>query len=171
MFGIYHVFMRFLGFRKSFAKRFTSSSVMVCFTLLQVVSLILFTLPACSRQASYPSPVQIGPDIVIDTSVLEREVPKFYTYRVQDKKVNFFVIKMEDRILSFLDACASCYPHKQGYRCEDNAVICRYCDVRFPISKLEKGIGNCYPIKLEGRTEKDKYLISVDDLDKAADKF
>ena len=136
-----------------------------------VASLMLFILSACSRQVSYPSPVRIGSDIVIDMSSLELEVPKFYAYQFQGKKVNFFVIKMDDKTLSFLDACASCYPHKQGFRCEDNAVICRYCNVRFPISKLEKGIGSCYPIKIEGRMEKGKYLISADTLAKAADKF
>ncbi|HUI68002.1 MAG TPA: Fe-S-containing protein [Nitrospirota bacterium] len=136
-----------------------------------VVSLVLFILPACSRQASYPSPMRIGPDIVIDTSVLQIGVPKFYTYLFQGKRVNFFVVKMEDRTLSFLDACVSCYPHKKGYRCEDNAVICRNCNVRLPISKLEKGIGNCYPIKIEGRMEKGMYLISADILEKAANKF
>jgi uncharacterized membrane protein len=78
---------------------------------------------------------------------------------------------MDDKTLSFLDACASCYPHKQGFRCEDNAVICRNCNVRFPIGKLEKGMGSCYPIKIEGRMEKGKYLISADTLAKAADKF
>ena len=138
---------------------------------MMVASLVLFVLPACSRQASYPSPARIGPDIAIDMSGLEIEVPKFYTYRFREKKVNFFVIKMKDRTLSFLDACASCYPHKQGYRCENNSVICRYCNVSFPISKLEKGIGNCYPIKIEGRMENGKYLIPADILEKATDKF
>lgn len=140
-------------------------------TLLIVASFVLSILPACSRQTSYPSPVRIGPNIVIDTSVLEIGVPKFYTYLFQGKHINFFVVKMENRTLSFLDACVSCYPYKKGYRCEDNAVICRHCNVRFPTSKLEKGIGNCYPIKIEGRMEKGTYLIPVDILEKAADKF
>jgi len=140
-------------------------------SFLLAASLILFILSACSRQVSYPSPARIGSDIVIDMSNLELDVPKFYTYRFQDKKVNFFVIKKEGRPISFLDACASCYPHKQGYRCEDDAVICRYCNVRYPLSKLEKGIGNCYPIKIEGRMENGKYVIPVGTLEKAADKF
>jgi len=163
--------MIFPGLQQTVARRIASSSVIKGAVFLMVASLMLFILSACSRQVSYPSPVRIGSDIVIDMSSLEIEVPKFYTYQFQGKKVNFFVIKMDDKTLSFLDACASCYPHKQGFRCEDNAVICRYCNVRFPISKLEKGIGNCYPIKIEGRMEKGKYLISADTLAKAADKF
>ena len=169
--GIYHGFMIYPGLWQTVARRFTLSSVVGGLAFLLIASLMLFNLPACSRQISYPSPVQIGSNIVIDMSSLELEVPKFYTYRFQDKKVNFFVIRKEDRPLSFLDACSSCYPHKQGYRCEDNAVICRYCNVRLPISKLEKGIGSCYPIKIEGRMQNGKYMIPVDTLEKAADKF
>ena len=163
--------MIFPALQQTVARRIASSSVIEGAVFLMVASLMLFILSACSRQVSYPSPVRIGSDIVIDMSSLELEVPKFYTYEVQGKKVNFFVIKMDDKTLSFLDACASCHPHKQGYRCEDNAVTCRYCNVRYPLSKLEKGIGNCYPIKIEGRMEKCKYLISADTLAKAADKF
>jgi uncharacterized membrane protein len=159
------------GLKPTVATRITSSSFMKGSAFLLVASLMLFILSTCSRQASYPSPVRIGSDIAIDISSLELEVPKFYTYRYLDKKINFFVIKKEDRPISFLDACASCYPHKKGYRCEDNAVICRDCNVRFPISKLEKGIGNCYPIKIEGRMKNGKYMIPVDTLEKAADMF
>jgi len=169
--GIYHGFMIYPGLLQTVAKRITLSNVMGGLAFLLVASLMLFILSACSKQVSYPSPVQIGSNIVIDMSSLELEVPKFYTYQLQNKKVNFFVIKKEDTPLSFLDACSSCYPHKQGYRCEDNAVICRYCNVRLPISKLEKGIGSCYPIKIEGKMENGKYMIAVDTLEKAADKF
>jgi len=163
--------MIFTGIHQTVARRIASSDLIEGAVFLVVASLMLVILSACSRQVSYPSPARIGSDIVIDMSSLELEVPKFYTYQFQGKKVNFFVIKMDDKTLSFLDACASCYPHKQGFRCEDNAVICRYCNVRYPLGKLEKGIGNCYPIKIEGRMEKGKYLISADTLAKAADKF
>jgi uncharacterized membrane protein len=159
------------GLKRTVARRISSSSVTEGPAFLLVACLMMFILSACSRQVSYPAPVRIGSDIVIDISSLEREVPKFYTFRVQNKKINFFVIKMEDRPISFLDACASCYPHRQGYRCEGTAVICRYCNLRFPIGKLEKGIGNCYPIKIEGRMENGKYLIPVDTLEKSSDKF
>ena len=140
-------------------------------TFLATASFLIFSLSACSKPSSYPSPQRTGADIVIETSSLELEVPKFYTYRFNGKYVNFFVIKMTDTILSFLDACASCYPQKQGYRSEGNEVICRYCNLRFPIGKLEKGLGSCYPIKIEGRMENGKYLISVAQLESFADKF
>jgi len=140
-------------------------------TLLAAASLLFFFLSACSRPPSYPAPQRIGADVVIETSNLELEVPKFYTYRYRGENINFFVIKMQGTILSFLDACASCYPHKQGFRCDGNEVVCRYCNTRFSIGKLEKGLGNCYPIRIEGRMESGKYLIPAATLERSADKF
>ncbi|HUK99951.1 MAG TPA: Fe-S-containing protein [Nitrospirota bacterium] len=140
-------------------------------SFLVAASFLITSLSACSKQPSYPAPQRIGADIVIETSDLELEVPKFYTYRYQGKDINFFLLKMSDRTLSFLDACRSCYTHKMGYRCDGNEVICRYCKMRFPIGKLEKGIGNCYPIRIEGRIDGGKYLISVATLESSADKF
>jgi uncharacterized membrane protein len=131
----------------------------------------LSLLNACSNRAVYPEPPRIGTDIVIDTSKLEASVPKFYTFRFHNKNINFFVIKMPDKILSFLDACASCYPHKKGYRYENDAIVCRYCNTKFPINKLEEGLGNCYPIKIEGRMGNGQYLIPAADLEKAAAMF
>jgi hypothetical protein len=58
---------------------------------------------------------------------------------------------MQDRVLSFLDACLSCYPRKLGYKYTDGYVVCRACDTTYSVFKLEKGIGGCYPI---GRSQK-----------------
>ncbi len=147
------------------------SGLKYALTLLASASFMISSLSACSKTPSYPAPKRTGADIVIETSSMKLEVPKFFTYRFQEKNINFFVIKMPNATLSFLDACASCYPHKRGYRCEDNDVVCRYCDIRYPIGKLEKGLGNCYPIRIEGRTENGKYRIPAATLESSADKF
>lgn len=141
------------------------------YLFLAAASFLIFSLPACSKPPVYPAPQRAGADIAIETSSLEFEVPKFYTYRFQGKNINFFVIKMPDTILSFLDACASCYPHKQGYRYEKNKVICRYCNTAFPAGKLGKGLGNCYPIRIEGSKQNGKYLIPIKTLESFVDKF
>lgn len=144
-------------------KRFSAKVIFSSFLLLLVA--------ACSRQPLYPSPQQSGSDVVIDTAQLKPEVPLFLTYRSGDKNVNFFILKVQDKVLSFLDACVTCYTHKQGYRHDDGAVVCRACSQRFSVYTLEKGIGNCYPIKIAGRMEKGRYLISISTLESAADKF
>ncbi len=126
---------------------------------------------ACSRQPVHPAPAIEGRDAVIAVSTLKHEVPQFFTYQYQGKNISFFVLRLNDKVLSFLDACASCYPHKQGYRYDDGFVTCRFCNMKFPVYKLEKGLGSCYPIRIDGRIENGKYLIPVATLENAADKF
>lgn len=140
--------------------------------LIAVPIVLSVVLSSCSRQPSYPPPQTSGEFAVIDVSSLKQDVPQFYTYKHNGKKISFFVLKLDKTILSFLDACATCYTHKQGYRQEkDAAVTCRYCNMRFSLYKLEKGIGGCYPIKIEGRIEKEKYRIPLSVLENAANKF
>jgi uncharacterized membrane protein len=131
----------------------------------------LLVCSSCSRQPSYPAAPQSAQDIIIDTEGLQPDVPTFYTYHFQGRNISYFLIKIDNKVSSFFDACASCYTHKQGYRSGDGAVTCRYCNMKFPVAKLEKGLGGCYPIKIEGRLDKGNYLIPVATLEKMADKF
>jgi uncharacterized membrane protein len=131
----------------------------------------LAVLFSCARQPLYPSPQHDGSNVIVDAASLEWEVPRFFTYQYDNKNISFFVIKIDDRVLSFLDACITCYPHKRGYRYEEGVVVCRACNQRFPVYKLEKGIGNCYPIKIAGRMENGKYLIPLSSLEQEAGKF
>jgi uncharacterized membrane protein len=138
-----------------------------------IMCLLCLTTSAasCSHQPKYAAPPIQGGNIVIRTATLPLEIPQFYTYPAGGKEVNFFVIRMHDRVLAFLDACITCYPRKLGYRHEEGSVICRACDTRYSIYKLEKGIGGCFPIKLDGRTENGHYFIPVAALDRMANKF
>ncbi len=136
-----------------------------------ILFVLLFLLTACSRQPAYPSPAMKGRDAVIDISALQNEVPQFYTYRYQDRNISFFVLKLNEGVQSYFDACATCYIHKRGYRYDDGVVVCRACGMRFPVYKLEKGIGGCYPIKLPGRTDNGKYLIPLAALETEAEKY
>ena len=133
--------------------------------------LAFMALVACSRQHVYPQPPVAGANVVIDAAALQSDDPKFYTYRYHGKNINFFVCKVQDKVVSFLDACASCYTHKRGYRSDEGKVTCRECGMKFSVHQLEKGLGSCYPIKIEGRLEGGKYLIPVATLEGAADMF
>ncbi len=136
-----------------------------------VAFLLLIAMTACTRQPVYPSPAISESNAVIDASSLKPEVPNFFTYRFQGKNISFFVIKLDQKIISFLDACASCYPHKQGYRYDDGSVTCRFCNMKFSLYKLEKGLGGCYPIRIEGRAENGKFFIPLASLQAEAGKF
>lgn len=135
------------------------------------LSLFFSFLPACSKQPAYPEPSRIGRDAVVDVSRLPSEIPEFYTYHYGGKKINFFVVKTNNTVLSFLDACVRCYAEKRGYRYEGGYVICRACNMRYPVSEIEKGFGSCYPIRLAGHIENGKYYIPLSQLEGQADKF
>jgi len=132
---------------------------------------VFASLASCSRQQRYAAPPIEGDNVVIRMASLPREVPQFYSYSTKGNDVNFFVIRMQDRVFSFLDACLTCYPRKLGYESKDGFVVCRACNSSYSVYKLEKGLGGCYPIRFEGRLEKGYYLIPRSTLERHAGKF
>ena len=137
--------------------------------LFVITALALF--PSCSRQTSYPAPMQQGDNIVIDVASLRPDTPVFFSYAYRAKNINFFLLRINNKVSSFLDACATCYRQKLGYRPEDGHVICRACNTRYSIYKLEKGLGGCYPIRINGVMKASEYLIPAASLERMADKF
>jgi uncharacterized membrane protein len=135
--------------------------------------IVLMAASACSRQPVHTPPTVQGQNIAVAVSQLTPDVPRFFTYQHEGRHISFFVINIDRRVISFLDACASCYSHKRGYRYDANeaVVTCRYCDMRFSIYKLEKGLGGCYPIRISGSLEKGDYLIPLASLKAEAAKF
>jgi uncharacterized membrane protein len=136
-----------------------------------VLLLFLLCVTACSRQPAYPEPARAGTDLVIDVTSLGENVPQFYTYNYSGCNVNFFVIKVRGRVLSFLDACMKCHSKKLGFRFADGSVVCKACDERYPVSEIETGFGSCYPVRIEGKNEGGRYLLPVAELEKMGEKF
>ena len=139
--------------------------------LFVVVLLVFLSLGACAKQPTYPEPPRLGSDVAVDIGTLVPETPIFFTHHYQGKKINFFVLKVDEKVLSFLDACARCYPAKKGYRYDDGALFCRDCNVNYAITGIEKGVGSCVPIRIEGSLQGGKYLIPFSVLEGMADKF
>lgn len=131
----------------------------------------LVALGACAKQPAYPEPPRAGNDVVVDVQTLRPEIPVFFTYHYQAKRINFFVIKIDGRVLSFLDACARCYPAKLGYHFDGGYLLCRECNVRYSVSEIEKGAGSCFPMRITGNLQDGKYLIPLAVLEGMADKF
>jgi len=133
---------------------------------------VILSLASCAKPPVYPEPERTGSDVVINISSLKPAVPEFFTYHYnKSRNINFFVINIDGKIFSFFDACERCYPKKLGYRFDNGSVLCRACDIRFPLSEIEKGVGSCSPIKLEGYVKDGKYFIPVSNIEAKADKF
>ncbi len=134
-------------------------------------SLATFMATGCTQKPRYPAPAVAGAHVAMALGDLPIDAPVFYSHPVGRKHVDFFVIRHEKAVLSFLDACVNCYRNKMGYAYHNGFVICRACDTKYSIYKLDKGLGGCYPIQIDGRIENNKYLIPLALLESAVDKF
>jgi len=139
--------------------------------LLHISFIVISFLVACSRQPLYHEPSLMGSEVVINADQLRSETPVFFTVRYRGKNINFFVLKIHDKVLSFLDSCTSCYPSKRGYQVDKEYITCRTCGVKYPLSDIEKGVGSCSPISLAGHLQDGQYRIPVSRLEEAADKL
>ena len=75
--------------------------------------LLLFIFTACARPLAYPEAPRNGQDIFIELSALQPGIPQYFSHSFKGMKIHFFVVKMDDRVISFLDACTKCYPQKK----------------------------------------------------------
>lgn len=129
------------------------------------------TFVACAEQPQYPPPPVERDDVAISAAALPEGEPKFYSFSLGDRRVNFFVLRMNGNIQAYLDACATCYRKKKGYSHERGVLTCRACGERYGLRSLEQGFGGCYPIKLAGRVEKGAYRIPLASLAQARNRF
>jgi uncharacterized membrane protein len=140
--------------------------------ILSFIVLCLWLLSlSCESQPRYPRAPFDGDRVAIATETLRHLAPEFYTAAVDGKSVNFFVMMKDGEVLSFFDACRECYSKKLGFLVDDGHIMCRACKVRYPIDQFMKGIGNCYPIKLEGSMNSGRYMITMDALRKGVELF
>ena len=137
---------------------------------LLIIPFFLFIVISCQGKPEYePAPVSDG-YVFIDITRLKDSKPVFYSIKLDRKRVDFFVLKIGESIESYLDACMKCYPHKKGFRTDGFYLVCKYCNERYPLDSLEKGIGSCYPIPLKGFLDGKYYKIKIESL-KRAEKF
>lgn len=127
--------------------------------LLLSLSLVLFS---CSERPVYDEAPFDGKNIIIAAEKLVDNRPVFFSFKPEDRQIVFFVLKTDGGIQSYFDACPRCYTKKLGFRTDKDTVVCRACDVSYPINDLKDGIGSCYPIKLAGMAEGSIYIIEKD---------
>ncbi len=137
--------------------------------------IILFVLIAlnlsCQSSSDFSRAPVEGEFVVIDIDSLKDSKPLFYSINFGRKTVNFFVLKIGDRVESYLDACMKCYPHKKGFRVDGFYLVCRWCNERYPLDELKRGFGSCYPIPLQGSIKGNFYKIKLSVLKRAVKFF
>ena len=139
---------------------------------LLVFVILLVSITGCSKQSDeYPAPPVSGQYVLIDPTALIPEMPAHFSYTHKGQTVNFFLVKTHDRVISFFDACKTCYPKKMGYKLEKGSVTCRACGEKYAVSEIENGVASCFPVKLPGQMQKDMYGIAVSELKKGMHMF
>lgn len=119
---------------------------------------------SCTRKPVYPEASSNPSGVVISLGSLQERKPVFYTFFEGKKGINYFVVKLNNSVESYFDACAKCYPKTLGYRFEGDRLSCRACDIKYPLENLKDGMGSCYPIKLPGKMETGFYFINKKDI-------
>jgi uncharacterized membrane protein len=131
-------------------------------------AIILFS--ACEKKAAYPGAPVSADEVRVVLAHLEESLPVFYSFGHDGKRVNFFVIKANGVVGSYLDACRKCSKRKKGYRFVDDRLECIACGESYPPARLN-GVGSCYPIPIKGSLQGRHYAIKVSELIKARKYF
>lgn len=88
---------------------------------------------------------------------------KAHFYKLDN--VKYFTVKASDgTIRTAFDACEVCFQSKKGYYQEGDAMVCRNCGKRFPVSELDKRQGGCKPIHLDSEVKNGKLIVKTSDL-------
>ncbi len=134
---------------------------------LYISLLFIIILTACSKHTPYSKAPVSGDAVTIDALSLKPDIPIFYTYNFGNKNINFFVIKIDNEVLSFFDACLSC-KSRLGFTFSKGQFTCKECGTEFSVSEVKNGVGSCYPIRIPGKLQDGKYYISILELQKSA---
>lgn len=134
----------------------------VIYFLILLLLLLGLSSSCKSKKPIYRHPHVRAGMIIINTMSMEEGRPEFFTITVDGKRVDFFVIKLEGSVASYLDACPECYKYGKGFQVEDSYIRCRHCNEGYPLTSLRTGIGGCYPMPLEGKLDNGMYYISLE---------
>lgn len=131
-----------------------------------VFSAVLLVFTGCAKENTYQAPPVKGNEALINLDSIKKGVPSFFTIKLDDKKINFFVVKKKEGTEAYFDACEKCYYRKKGYVFREKSVICKDCNIAFGINDLKTGFGSCRPVPLRGSVKENNFVIPLDELKK-----
>jgi uncharacterized membrane protein len=138
-------------------------------TIVKAITLLLLpaVLLSCAQKAEYRAPVTRGDEIIIDASLLKNTGPAFFSFSSGRQRMDFFVIRNDGAVESYVDACRKCYQHKLGFHADGRYLTCRFCKERHPLGALKTGMGSCHPLPLKGELRGGYYVIKISEIKKA----
>ena len=134
--------------------------------LILAALLAIFNVQACSLKPKGERVSARDGVVSIDGKQVGSGAVRVFRYPAAGKEVVFFVARSRSgEIRTAFDACVTCFPNHMGYRQEGDCLVCIFCNTSFRMDELDKGKGNCVPIKINNRLEGDRVLIDQKDLE------
>jgi len=134
----------------------------------RLLILILFaslTLMAGCTSNTHKQLEPQGSVVQIPLAELQPLQASFYKITLDGTEIRFFAVKGSDgRVRTALDACDVCYKERKGYQQQGDVMLCRNCNLTFPIDRIGPSfVGGCnHP--LPSRVEGDQLLVAVEQL-------
>lgn len=93
-----------------------------------------------------------GGKVSIPLATLNDGQAHFFSYSGKEGKIPFFVIKGTDgKLRVAFDTCDVCYKEKKGYKQEGTQMVCKNCNMAFPVAKIGEVSGGCNPTPIKSR--------------------
>jgi len=125
----------------------SSKHLMIAVVCISIFGFALITGFQQNPAQSIIAAKQDGDNLVINLTDINPEV-KFYYYKFNDVKIQFFAVLGEDNQphIAF-DACDSCYAAKKGYLHANPYMKCNNCGRTFLVTSIgtENLSGGCWP--------------------------
>jgi uncharacterized membrane protein len=153
--------------------KFRTALTAACtFALLTICSANLvaaFSLPGMNKAET----VKIVNNAVVVPAKDIDGTAHFFVLKDGGKEIKFFAVKGSNGAIRVaFDACDACYRDKKGYEQKETKMVCRNCNMKFPIDRLgPNATGGCNPGFLSHRLEGNNVVISASDLKAGARYF
>lgn len=133
--------------------------------LLLATLLIAGLLAGCTND-SHTTLSPTGGSVTIPLAELQPMQASFYKVSLNNGEVRFFAVKDNNgQVRTALDACDVCYKERKGYQQQGDVMLCRNCNLTFPIDRIGPGsVGGCNPHFLPSQVEGDRLVITVEQL-------
>ena len=128
-----------------------------------------FSVPGLNR----PETVKAANNMVTIPAKSIDSKARFFVFKDGGKEIKFFAVKGSNGAVRVaFDACDACFRDKKGYEQKDERMICRNCNMKFPIDRLgPNATGGCNPGYLPHRLEGSNIVITTADLKTGARYF
>ena len=136
------------------------------FGFLYIVIVAVALLTACGGKVKGEKAVPQGGVFSFPADGIKKGEVKLYRYETGKKSIMFLIARAESGdVKAAFDACETCFPYHQGYRFEGDRLVCGNCGTSFQLEDLDKGKGNCMPVKIPFTNEGGKILINQADVE------